>query len=447
MKKSLVTFLLVVVAAAAAQQPTSAPPADQQQPAAQAAPAQQPGAAPAQQKKEIKDPAEYNAYVAAVQAQDPQQKISGIEAFLQTYPNSVMKEDATELLMKTYQQTGNMQKTIDTGQKLLQISPNNLTALALLTFNSRAQAQQPGPNAAQALEQAGQFGQRGEQALQTAPKPEGISDADWAKFKQQADLIFSGAIGHAALQAKNYPVAQQNLLKVVQANPNSFTDVYLLALSYLQVKPTPVEGLFWISRAAAIAPAQAAPQITAYAKSSYTRYHGTEEGFDQLLAAAKGSPTVPAGFTVAPAPSPAEQAAQMLQKTPPAKMSFAEWQFVLTSGNQQAADQVWAAINGKPIQMVAQVIEATPKVLSMAGSADDIAENKSDLTLTMAGPIPAKLMPKVGTQITFEGTPTSYTPNPFMMQLTDGKLATRGAPAAAAPAKKPTPARKKPASH
>lgn len=442
MKKSLVTFLLVVVAAAAAQQPTSAPPADQQ-PAAQAAPAQQPGAAPAQ-KKEIKDPAEYNAYVAAVQAQDPNQKISGIEAFLQTYPNSVMKEDATELLMKTYQQTGNMQKTIDTGQKLLQISPNNLTALALLTFNSRAQAQAGGPNAAQALEQAGQFGQRGEQAMQTAPKPEGISDADWTKFKQQADLIFSGAVGHAALQAKNYPVAQQNLLKVVQANPTSFSDVYLLSLAYLQVKPAPVEGLFWISRAAALAPPQAAAQITNYAKSSYTRYHGTDQGFEDLLAAAKTTPTIPPNFTVAPAPSPAEQAAQMLQKTPPAKMSFAEWQFILTSGNQQAADQVWAAINGKPIQMVAQVIEASAKSLSMAGSADDIAENKADLTLTMAGPIPAKSMPKVGQQITFEGTPTSYTPNPFMMQLTNGALfAPKGA--AAAPAKKPTPARKKPA--
>jgi tetratricopeptide (TPR) repeat protein len=440
MKKSIVTFLLVMVAAAVAQQPTSAPPAAQQ-PAAQAAP----GAAPAQQKKEIKDPAEYNAYVAAVQAQDPQQKITGIEAFLQTYPNSVMKEDATELLMKTYQQTGNMQKTIETGQRLLQIDPNNLTALALLTFNSRAQAQQGGANAAQALEQAGQFGARGEQALQTAPKPEGISDADWVKFKQQADLIFSGAIGHAALQAKNYPVAQQNLLKVVQATPNSFSDIYLLALSYLQVKPTPVEGLFWISRAAALAPPQAAPQITSYAKSSYARYHGSDQGFDELLAAAKNSPALPAGFSVAPAPSPAEQAAQMLQKTPPAKMSFAEWQFILTSGNQQAADQVWAAINGKPIQMVAQVIEATSKSFAMAGSADDIAENKADLTLTMAGPVPAKLMPKVGQQITFEGTPTSYTPNPFMMQLTDGKLATRGAAAAATPAKKPTPARKKPA--
>ena len=39
----------------------------------------------------IKDPAEYNAYVAAVQQKDPQAKISGLEAFLTQYPNSVMK--------------------------------------------------------------------------------------------------------------------------------------------------------------------------------------------------------------------------------------------------------------------------------------------------------------------------------------------------------------------
>lgn len=431
MKKSLLTFLLACVAVAAAQQatpPTSAQPGDQ--------PAAAQGATPTQ-KKEIKDPAEYNAYVAAVQAQDPNQKIASIEAFLQTYPNSIMKEDAAELLMKTYQQTGNAQKTIEAGQRLLQINPNNLTALALLAFNARTQAQQGGPDAAQALEQAGQYAQRGEQAMQTAPKPEGISDADWAKFKEQANLIFLGALGHSALQQKNFPVAQQNLTKVVQANPNSFADVYLLALSYLQPKPPAVEGLFWISRAAALAPPQAQPQIQQYAKSVYSRYHGSEEGFNELLATAKSSPMIPAGFTVAPAPSPGEQAAQMLQKTPPAKMSFAEWQFIMTSGNQQAADQVWAAINGKPIQMIAQVIEATPKQLMLAGSADDIAENKADITLNMAGPIPARLMPKPGTQITFEGTPTNYTPQPFMMVLSNGSLFAKPGAAPAGGAKKP----------
>ena len=72
-------------AGASPQTATPAQPGSQQpgapagsQPAAGA----QAGAAP-QQKKEIKDPAEYNAYVSAVQQSDPNAKVSGLEAFLQ----------------------------------------------------------------------------------------------------------------------------------------------------------------------------------------------------------------------------------------------------------------------------------------------------------------------------------------------------------------------------
>src|SRR6201987_3296825 len=134
MKKILVTVVLGLAVAAAGQDAT-------QQPA-------QP-AAPAQQKKEIKDPAEYNAYVGAVQQQDPAAKISGLEAFLTQYPNSVMKEDALEILMGAYQQTGNQQKMMDTAQRLLQVNQNNVRALALLAYTKRVMAQagqNPGPN-------------------------------------------------------------------------------------------------------------------------------------------------------------------------------------------------------------------------------------------------------------------------------------------------------------
>ena len=65
----------------------------------------------------IKDPAEYNAYVAAIQQKDPSAKISGLEAFLTQYPNSVMKNQALEILMQTYQQTNNVKKAIDTATK------------------------------------------------------------------------------------------------------------------------------------------------------------------------------------------------------------------------------------------------------------------------------------------------------------------------------------------
>src|SRR3984885_14142629 len=140
MKKSLLSIVLTFAGACIAVAQTPAQPA---QPAAQAAPA-------AQQKKEIKDPAEYNAYVGAVQQSDPKAKISGVEAFLTQYPNSVMKEDALELLMGAYQQTGDVPKTLDAAQRLLQVNPNNYRALALLTYMKR-QAAEAGTNPQQNL--------------------------------------------------------------------------------------------------------------------------------------------------------------------------------------------------------------------------------------------------------------------------------------------------------
>src|ERR1700720_2220146 len=186
----------------------------------QSAAAPQPQASPSQpatQKKEIKDPAEYNAYVGAIQQTDPAAQISGLEAFLAQYPNSVMKEDALETLMVAYQKTNNQAKMMDAAQRILQANPNNLRALALLAYIKRAQAE-AGQDALNNLTQGAQYGDRGLQALQTAPKPDGTSDVDFTKMKTQMSAIFNGTSGMAALQAKNYPVAQQRLRAAVEAD-------------------------------------------------------------------------------------------------------------------------------------------------------------------------------------------------------------------------------------
>ena len=416
--------MLLAAATVAAQ--AQAAPAGQQQPA--------PGAtAPGdQQKKVIQDPNEYNAYIAAVGATDPSQKAQMMESYLQTYPNSVMKEDGLELLLKTYQQLNNAAQIKSAAQRLLQVNPNNLTALALLSYLDRAQAQAGGPDAATSLQEAGQLGARGLQAIQTAPKPEGYSDEQWNTMKSSFRVIYLGSVGHAALQAKDYPAAQQNLKEVVAAQPTDVNSIYLLALAYLTPKPPVVDGLFWIAKAAA-----AAPQLTPYAKNQYTRYHGGSEGFDELMAAAKSAPTIPAGFTVAPAPSAADQAADMLKKGAPEKLSFAEWQFILTSGNKEASEQVWTAIKGKPVQLQAAVIEATRESLKLAGSQDDIEAKKADITLTLKEPLPAARVPKPGAQLIIQGSPSTYNAvgDSFDLTFTDGQVL-KGLPEAA-PVKKP----------
>jgi len=58
--------------------------------------------------------------------------------------------------------------------------------------------------------------------------------------------------------------------------------------------------------------------------------------------------------------------------------------------------------------------------------------------------VPLKMIPKEGASLDFQGEPASYTPNPFMMVMNNGKLLKAATPA---PAKKPaTATHRKPAS-
>ena len=40
--------------------------------------------------------------------------------------------------------------------------------------------------------------------IQNMPKPDGMSDADFTKLHNESAAIFDGAVGFAALQAKDY---------------------------------------------------------------------------------------------------------------------------------------------------------------------------------------------------------------------------------------------------
>ena len=73
-------------------------------------------------------------------------------------------------------------------------------------------------------------------------------------------------------------------------------------------------------------------------------------------------------------------------------------------------------------------------MLQIAASEDDIEQKKADITITMTGMIPARMMPKEGDTLDFEGTPVSYIPTPFMMTMEKGVLLKK---AGAKPAPKP----------
>jgi hypothetical protein len=123
----------------------------------------------------------------------------------------------------------------------------------------------------------------------------------------------------------------------------------------------------------------------------------------------------------------------MVVATPPDKMDFATWEFVLSNGKQEDQDAVWNAIKGKPVQMNGTVISATATEFDIAGSSDDIDAKKPDITLKFEEKVPLRLIPKAGASLDFQGEPASYTPNPFMMVMEKGQLLKAAAPAKKAP--------------
>jgi tetratricopeptide (TPR) repeat protein len=424
MKKILVTVVLGVAVLAAAKdavppqsqtanpQPSAAP----AQPAAPPAQAQAPASAPAAaQGPIIKDPAEYNAYVGAIKQTDPKALISGLEAFLTQYPNSIMKAQALEVLMGAYQQTQNP-KVMDAAKRLLTADPDNVKALVVLAYTEKA---------TQSWADAKQHAEHALEVLPKWTKPEGVSDADFAKQKTQFAAIMENVAGFSALQLKDYPSAQKHLRAAVDADPNNVENVYALANALLPPS-TPadeVQGLFFIARAInLVTDPTGKEQVRKFGHSKYVRYHGGEDGWNELLAQTASTQLPPPDFTIKPAPTPAEQAHNMAVATPPEKMDFAQWEFILSNGSKEDQDLVWNAIKGKAVQLNGTVISASATEVQIAGSLDDIDAKKPDITLTFEEKLPLKLIPKEGASLNFQGEPASYTPNPFMMVMEKSML-------------------------
>jgi tetratricopeptide (TPR) repeat protein len=434
MKKILVTVVLGVAVLAAAKdtaQPLLAQAASPQPSASPAQPAQAQTPAPAAQGPVIKDPAEYNAYVGAVGQKDPAAQISGLEAFLTQYPNSIMKVSALQTLMQDYQQTNNQQKAVDTATKLVAADPANERAMFLLAYIDRLKAQSGDPNAKQDLEDAKKYGQMGLDGLAKFSKPDGTSDADFQKMKDQMTGVFYAALGLAALTDKDYEAARKDLRAAVDSSPDfqkDFSVVYPLALAYAgptpadpKVAPDPINAIWFAARASVLAPnAQYQQQIEKYSRGLYVKYHAGDDGWPDVLSAAKAGPgPIP---TIKPAPTPAEQAHNMVAATAPDKMDFGQWEFILSNGSQADQDLVWNAIKGKAVYLQGTVIKATATEFDIAASVDDIDAKKADLTLTFEDKVPLKLIPKEGASLDFQGEPASYTPNPFMMVMEKGQL-------------------------
>jgi tetratricopeptide (TPR) repeat protein len=385
--------------------------------------------------KVIKDPAEYNAYMSALNAQDPAAKAAAMEAFATQYPASVVKVDALEQAMAAYQQGSNAAGVVQTAERILQIDGNHVRALAIIAAIKRNEATQSGDM--KKAQDAGVAAEKGLAALPGWQKPEELTDEQFQKLHDQMASIFAGAQGFAALQAKNFPQARDFYLQSLRIDPNNMQDAYQLGVAELQMTPLDPTGFWYAGKAITLAQAQnnekAATGITAYAKAMYQKFHGAPDGWDQLVAATAKQTSPPADFAVSAkkVPTPADLACQAVKDNDPKDLSFGDREFILSLRdaapcNKQAADTVWASILSQEkhgeakLQIPVKVITASSTIIEVALTDENQAANKADLRVTMAKPL--QNPPAAGAMVDVVGVITDYKPAPFMFVMEKGEL-------------------------
>jgi hypothetical protein len=374
-------------------------------------------------------PAEYNAYNSAITQTEPKAKAAALEAYLAAYPQSAVKGSVLEQLMGAYSSVPDAAKTLDAADRLLQVDPNNIRAYLLEVYFRRTQEEQmTDASAKQAgLDKAADYAQKG----LAATKPAEMSDADFSKLKAGSYPLFYSAIAIAALNKKDAATAITNYKQELAMVPEDQTktpglvlqDIYYLSIAYLQSTPPDLSNCaFYAARVAAYAPDNLKAQYEPTAKYCYKKYHGGDDGYDAVVAAAKANLNPPADFKIKPAPSPADIVANVIATTPDlSTLATSDKEFILQNGKPEDAAKVWDLLKGKSNQFPdATVVAVSDSALQVSVSDDAVQSKTADYTFQLAAPL--KSPPAVGAKVTVSGTYASYTPSPIMFTMSDGAI-------------------------
>jgi hypothetical protein len=391
----------------------------------------------------IKDPAEFNAYQNATTQTDPAAKAAAIESFLTQYPQSVVKNSMIGELVDAYTQVKppDPQKIIDASQKLLQVDPNNLKAMYWIAAMKKQQAQTTPAQMPQLMDDAAAMATKG----LAATKPADVKDD---VFKAQTAAIYP--IFYSILSAdelyskKDLPGAvtaiRTELEYLSKNNPDAtktgaaLNDTLLLGQTYSQLTPPDMINAVWfLSRAENFAPANYKPVIDKQAKYWYKRYHGKEDGFDDVLAKSALTIFPPPDFTITPAPTPKDIADGVVNTTTDlSTLALRDKVYILSNATPANADKLWVLLKDKITELPGIVIAATATQIQVAVTDDAQADKKADFTVNLKTPLADKDIPAVGSNTAIDtptetkaliGTFDSYTQAPnAMIIMRDGEI-------------------------
>ena len=397
-------------------------------------------ATPAPEKK-VKDRAEYDLYDSITKEQNPAKRLEFLNTWKDKYAETDYKKERLLFYLTTYVQLNQPAKVIDTAKSILEIDPKDFTSLYYISLLTVTQNDM----SAGALDTGEKASQGMLANLDTTfakeKKPAPTSDADWTKARNDMEAIAHKTLGWVGIQKKQWDVAEQEFRKELALSPTDAQVSYWLGQSIggqKKIERTP-EAIYFYARAASYDGPGALPpdfrkQVDDYLVKAYKGYHGGPDGLAEIKVLAKTNAMPPPDFKIKSVKEVADDENKKLDEFNKNNPQLAMWMGVKTAlvaadGTQYFESKMKGAglpkLRGK---LVSQTPAIKPKTLVLAMSDDTTPE----VTIVLSAPLPGKA--DAGTAIEFEGVPTTFTQNPFMVTMEVEKEKIQGWPAQATPA-------------
>jgi len=249
----------------------------------------------------MKDHAEYEAYAAAVKIADATERAQALEAFAQKYPRSVAVGQALTEAMAAWQEAGNRDQVADAARRLLVSQPANIRAMAVVVSLDRTKVEQMDHTDAGLLNEICQLSNTGLSQLPLWQMPEGMSEAQFTGLKNGMSVIFNAGAGTCALSQNDLAKARETLGRAIAGDANDLQSLWQLSIADLESRPADADGFWYCARAIALAQRaqnEAAAQTAIdFCTKEYTAYHGSLDGWNPIIVAARSQDALPEGFS------------------------------------------------------------------------------------------------------------------------------------------------------
>jgi tetratricopeptide (TPR) repeat protein len=369
---------------------------------------------------------EFQLYDAILKDTNPKTKLEKIQDWEKQFPTTNFTKERKQLYFTTYIALNMPKETVAEAKLILADSPMDFNALYYTMLLTRALY--PVGQQASVLDD----GEKASQALLSVigTPPPGVSADQWAKLRPDIENLAYVTQGFIGMQRKNWDAAEAQLRKALELNPNNSEVDYMMYFT-LANKKNNSAALYYQARAASydgpgsLAAAQR-QGVLAEVQKAYTSYHGSAEGLNELLAAAKSAPNPAADFHIKSKGELAKEGAvadaaaeEKFRKEHPDLALWKSLKETLSGPTgaeyfEKMKDSKVPTLKGKVVRMEPAL---KPKTIFLAmedGSTGDAST--ADATLKFDAPLTGKVDP--GTELTFEGVPQSYTASPLMVVFT-----------------------------